>query len=57
MAMFKASRSLVWCVVCGVACKDNSKVGGCGVSVVWLVLISVMMIGWFVGVVDRWSGD
>ena len=35
-------------MVCGVvACKDNSKVGGCGVSVVWLVL----MIGWFVGVV------
>ena len=31
----------------GVACKDNSKVGGCGVSVVWLVL----MIGWFVGFV------
>ena len=39
-------------MVCGVvACKDNSKVGGCGVSVVWLVLMSVMMINWFVGVV------
>ena len=38
-------------------CKDNGKVDKCGVSVVLLVLISVMMIGWFVGVVDRWSGD
>lgn len=38
-----------WCWSCGVvACKDNSKVGGCGVSVVWLVLMSVMMIDWFV---------
>ena len=45
--MFKGFK--VVSVVCGVACKDNSKVGGYGVSVVWLV----MMIGWFVGVVDR----
>ena len=41
----------------GVACKDNNKVDRCGISVVWLVLMSVMMINWFVGVVDRWSGD
>ena len=40
----------------GVACKDNNKVYRCGVVSV-VSVVSVMMIGWFVGVVDRWSGD
>ena len=51
MAMFKGFK--VVSIVYGVACKDSNKVDRCGV----VSVVSVMMINWFVGVVDRWSGE